>query len=71
LRKMEELTKQMASLRETLKPTYERIDKCLQELSIAKDILFVIDFEGKTSYKTQVVWDDVKMDVRFSFPKVS
>jgi len=69
LRKLEELQKEISAIREQLKPKYETIQKKLQELDVKDDIKFLMEFEGKPTFKTSIEWDGQAIEVLFKVKK--
>ena len=70
LNKLAELQKEIFAIREQLKPKYEAIQKKLQALDIKEDVKFLMDFEGKPTFKSNVEWDGQQYEVIFKMKKV-
>ena len=70
LNKLAELQKEISAIREQLKPKYESIQKKLQALDVSEDIKFLMDFEGKPTFKSSVEWEGQKYEVIFKMKKV-
>lgn len=70
LTKLAELQKEIFAIREQLKPKYESIQKKLQALDIGADLKFLMDFEGKPTFKSSVEWDGQQLEVIFKMKKV-
>jgi hypothetical protein len=70
LQKLQELQKEVNAIREQLKPKYEAIQKKVQVLDVKDDIKFLMDFEGKPIFKTNVEWDGQAYEVVFKLKKV-
>jgi hypothetical protein len=70
LNKLKELQNEIFAIREQLKPRYESIQKKLQALDIGEDLKFLMDFEGKTIFKSSVEWDGQAIEVSFKRKKV-
>ena len=70
LTKLAELQKEIFAIREQLQPKYESIQKKLQALDIGEDLKFLMDFEGRTTFKSNVEWDGQKLEVIFKIKKV-
>jgi hypothetical protein len=70
LKKMEEMMSQISSIKEQLKPKYEAVRAEVQGLKCQADILFLMNFEDKTQFKTSVEWEKQKIEVTFKIAKV-
>ena len=70
LTKLAELQKEIFAIREQLQPKYESIQKKLQALDIGEDLKFLMDFEGRTTFKSNVEWNGQKLEVSFKIKKV-
>ena len=70
LNKLAELQKEISAIREQLKPKCKSIQKKLQALDIGEDIKFLMDFEGRSAFKSSVEWDGQKYEVIFKIKKV-
>jgi Ni,Fe-hydrogenase III component G len=68
--RLTELQSQISSIREQLKPRYEAIQKEVQDMKLQDDVLFLMNFEDKTTFKTSVEWNDQKINVTFAIAKV-
>jgi hypothetical protein len=70
LQKINELTSQISAFRNSLKPRYEAISKELENLTSKTDILALMEFEGKTSFKIKVEWDKQTIEILFKIGKI-
>uniref|UniRef100_A0A6M3LR31 Uncharacterized protein n=1 Tax=viral metagenome TaxID=1070528 RepID=A0A6M3LR31_9ZZZZ len=70
LTKLAELQAEIFAIREQLKPKYESIQKRLQALDIGDDLKFLMDFEGKPTFKSSVEWNGQQLEVIFKMKKV-
>jgi hypothetical protein len=70
INRLAELQKEISAIREQLKPKYEAIQKKLQALDIHADLKFLMDFEGKTAFKSSVEWEGQAIEVVFKLKKV-
>ena len=70
LRKQQQLMQEMTAIRESLRPKYEQIAEELKGLKTKGDILFLMEFEGKSSFTTKVEWEGQTIEVKFKIAKV-
>lgn len=68
--RMKQLMADIAAFNESLKPLYAEIEKSLVELRTWEDIVKIMSFAGKDTFKISIKWDEIPYDITIKRKKV-